>query len=101
MTNPEAAKIKQMRQFILDTLNRLYPAPLQVQSLYRVLCGFDENYEMSLLQKDIAYLKDKGYVVNVDDLLGGSVSFKKKCIKLSATGKEIADDIINDPAMEI
>lgn len=101
MTNVEAAKIKQMRFLILSNLNRLYPTPLQVQSLYRVLCGFDENYDFSLLQKDITYLKQKGYLEYIDDRLGGADSFREKCVGLTAQGKEIADRTQTDKALEI
>ena len=99
--NPEAVKMMQMRIFILGNLNRLYPTPLQVRTLYRVLCGFDENYSLSLLQKDIAYLKQKGYLEHIDEKIGGAGSFEKKCIGLTAEGKEIADRTQTDNALEI
>ena len=101
-TDPLAAKIKQMRLFILSNLNRLYPIPLQVRTLYRVMCGFDENYDLSLLQKDIAYLKQKGYLEYIDEKIGfGAQSFPEKCIGLTAEGKEIADRTQTDNALEI
>jgi len=98
---PEAAKIKQMRLFILSCLNRLYPTPLQIRSLYRVMCGFDENYDLSLLQKDVTYLKQKGYIEYVDEKIGGADSFQQKCVGLTAAGKEIADRTQTDNALEI
>lgn len=97
----EATKIKQMRRLLLNNMNRLYPTALQIQTLYNSMCGFDENYDFSLLEKDIAYLKDKGYIEYVDDMLGGADSFRKKCVKLTASGKEIADRTQTDPALEI
>jgi hypothetical protein len=99
--DPEAVKMMQMRQLILSNLNRLYPVPLQVRTLFRVLCGFDENYSLSLLQKDITYLKQKGYVEYIDDRIGGADSFEKKCVGLTAEGKEIADRTQTDKALEI
>ena len=90
-TDPEAVRKKQVRLMILNSLNRLYPTPLQVRTLYRVMCGFDENYDISLLQKDVIYLKQKGYVEFIDDKLGGATSFGDKCLGLTAQGKEIAD----------
>jgi len=101
MAEPEATKIKQMRLLILSNLNRLYPSPLQVRSLYRVMCGFDENYDLSLLQKDLYYLKQKGFVEFIDDKIGGAGKFEDKCIRLTAEGKEIADRVQTDPALEI
>ena len=96
-----AVKLKQVRQLILGNLNRLYPTPLQVRTLYRVMCSFDENYDTSLLKKDLTYLKDKGYIKYVDEVLGGSESFERKCVGLTAEGKEIADRTQTDPALEI
>ena len=100
-TDPEAVKKKQARRLILTNLNRLYPTPLQIRSLYRVMCGFDENYDLSLLQKDVTYLKQKGYVEYVDDKIGGADSFSDKCLGLTAEGKEIADRTQTDDALEI
>ena len=100
-TEPEAAKIKQMRLFILGNLNRLYPTPLQVRTLYRVMCSFDENYGILLLQKDITYLKQKKYVEYIDEKIGGADSFQQKCVSLTAEGKEIADRTQTDNALEI
>lgn len=100
-TDPEAIKKKQTRVLILDSLNRLYPTPLQVETLYRVMCGFDENYDFELLQKDITYLKQKGYLEYIDDKIGGAGSFRKRCVGLTAEGKEIADRTQTDNALEI
>jgi hypothetical protein len=99
--DPEAVKMMQMRLLILSNLNRLYPTPLQVRTLYRVLCGFDENYSLSLLQKDVTYLKQKGYIEYIDDRIGGADSFENKCVGLTAQGKEIADRTQTDKALEI
>jgi hypothetical protein len=113
--DPEALKIMQMRRLILSNLNRLFPIPLQIQTLYRVLCGFDEHYTLSLLDKDVAYLRLKDYIEFKDAAylrqkdciefinkqLGGSSSFEKKFISLTAAGKEIADNIQTDSALEI
>lgn len=101
MTDPEAIKKKQMRVLILSNLNRVYPTPLQVRTLYRVMLGFDENYDISLLQKDVTYLKQKGYIEFIDDVIGGATSFGDKCLGLTAAGKEIADRTQTDDALEI
>jgi len=101
MAEPKPVKIKQMRVFILFNLDRLYPSPLQVGSLYNVLVGFDEGYDIDLLAKDLAYLKEKGYVRYVDEAIGGADGFRNKYIKLTAEGKEIADRTQTDKALEI
>lgn len=97
----DAIKLKQVRILILNNLNRLYPTPLQIRTLFRVMCGFDENYDLSLLQKDVIYLRQKGYIYFIDEKLGGAESFDKKCVSLTAKGKEIADRTQTDDALEI
>jgi len=101
MKNSGPTKMKQARIIILNSLNRLYPTPLMVGTLYRVMCGFDEHYDFSLLQKDVTYLKQKGYIEYIDDRLGSADRFADKCIGLTAEGKEIADRTQTDPALEI
>jgi len=101
MADPEAIKKKQVRVLILSNLNRVYPTPLQTRTLYRVMLGFDENYDLSLLEKDVVYLKQKGYVEFVDEKIGGADSFRDKCLGLTAEGKEIADRTQTDDALEV
>ncbi len=99
--NRDVVKLKQVRITILSNLNRMYPTPLQVRTLYRVMVAFDENYSLSLLEKDVTYLKQKGYVNYIDERIGGFDSFEKKFIGLTAPGKEIADRTQTDKALEI
>jgi hypothetical protein len=101
MKEVEPIKIKQMRIFILGNLNRVYPTPLQVRTLFRVLTGFDELYDKSLLAKDLTYLKQKDYIECVDEQIGGAPNFEDKFVGLTAEGKEIADRTQTDPALEI
>lgn len=98
---PDAVRMKQTRLTILSYLNRLYPTPLQVCTLFRVLLAFDETYSLSLLTKDVTYLKQKGYVEFVDDKIGGFEHYNKKFVGLTAEGKEIADRTATDEALEI
>lgn len=99
--NSEPIKMKQMRLMILSSLNRMYPTQVLIQTLHRVMCGFDEHYDLSLLLKDVTYLKQKGYIMYVDDRLGGADKFEDKCIGLTAEGKDIADRTQTDNALEI
>jgi hypothetical protein len=101
MREIEPTKIKQMRTFILGNLNRVYPTPLQVRTLFKVITGFDEIYDMSLLAKDLTYLKQKDYIEYIDEQIGGAPNFEDKFVGLTAEGKEIADRTQIDPALEI
>jgi len=97
----DIVKIKQARRSILDNLNRIYDTPLQVRFLLHILLAVDCAYTMSLLRKDLAYLKQKGYVEFVDDKIGGFDKYHKKFVGLTAEGKEIADRTAKDAALEI
>lgn len=99
--HPEAVRIMQLRKWVLENLNRLYPTPIQVGTLYKVMCGFDEHYDFTLFQKDIMYLRQKAYLYYVDEAIGGSESFRSRYIGLTAEGKEIADSTQTDSALEI
>ena len=99
--NSEPIKIKQARRMILQNLDMVYPSGLIVKSLYQTVCSLDEMYDFNLFGKDIAYLKDKGYIRYIDDVIGGSDSFGKKVVKLTFKGKEIAERTQSDPALEI
>ncbi|MGD0077047.1 MAG: hypothetical protein ABSB91_00315 [Sedimentisphaerales bacterium] len=101
MSDPEATIYKQILLFVLDCLNRVYPSPLQVRTLYRVVIGLFNNYSKSLMNKDIAFLKQKGYIEYVDSKIDSDPEFMDKCVGLTAKGKEIAMRIQTDPALEI
>ncbi len=97
----KAIMIKQARCQILRNLDIVYPSGLTMKSLYQTVCSVDEMYDFNLLVKDIAYLRDKGYVKYVDDAMGGMGSVEKKVVKLTADGKEVAEGTDIDEALEI
>lgn len=97
----DAVKMKQARLLILENLNRLYPSPIQVCTLFRVMVAMDEHYSLSLMAKDVAYLRQKGYLEFIDEKLGGGTDFERKVLGLTAEGKEIADRTQTDKALEI
>ena len=92
--------IKQQRGRLLTALNLFHPTPVQIKTLYRTVCD-DPSYNRSLYQKDITYFQQKGYIEFIDEQLGGSDDFDKKVIRLTASGKEIAEGTATDPALEI
>lgn len=100
MANAESVKIKQARRIILRNLDMVYPSGLIVASLYLTVCAIDEHYDRNLFRKDLAYLKDKGYVAFVDEIIGGA-PFDKKIVRLTATGKEVAEGTDTDRTLEI
>jgi len=98
----ESVKIKIARNNILLYLNMSYPGGLRAQYIYENLMMMDESYQWVLLQKDIAYLRDKGYIERVDDKLGGqTLELQKQTYKLTPEGKEIAEKTGFDRALEL
>lgn len=97
----DAIRIKQSRRRLMTNLNILYPSAISAGELYRTVCHLDPTYDFSLFQKDITYFHDKGWIEFIDDKLGGFDEFRKKVIKLTAEGKEIAEGTNIDEALEI
>jgi hypothetical protein len=98
--------IKQARCSMLRSLERVYPSGLNCKYLFQVLCSIDEVYDIDLMRKDIAYLREKGYVKIVslsgkDARLADVKMDSLTVIKLTAQGLDIAQDMIDDPALEI
>jgi hypothetical protein len=96
-----AFQIKQLRRTILRNLNMLYPSGMRLGSLYNTVSCMDETYNFDLFTKDITYLKEKGYIRFVDEPLSLNPSFRSRFAVLTCDGKDIADRIAIDPALEI
>jgi len=101
MSTPESIKIKQARRQIFHNLDLVYPSGLFVRYLYQTVCAIDEMYDFNLFAKDIAYLRAKNYIYFIDDIVGVKSPFERKIVKLTASGKEIAEQTRADPALEI
>lgn len=99
--SPEAAMIIMMRKTILKNLSMFYPSGLTMNMLFQTVFAIDETYDESLLKKDVIYLKEKGYLVFTDDVIGGMNKFMRKVAKLTPQGMEIAQDTQDDPALEL
>jgi hypothetical protein len=98
----EAILIKQSRRTILRTLNMMYPNSMFMCTLCNCMISEFPLYDDDLLAKDTTYLQDKGYLaVTEKSPVFGPLPFKKRLVKLTASGKEIADQIMIDPALEI
>ena len=101
MSHTETMIIKQQRRRLLTNLNLLYPSPFLTATIWRTVCGYDPGYDHSNFKRDIAYFVDKGWLRYADDALGGAGDFADKVVVLTATGKEIAERTMTDPALEI
>ncbi|MDD5459923.1 MAG: hypothetical protein PHF37_11090, partial [Phycisphaerae bacterium] len=89
------------RKRVLQYLDMMYPSPMKCETLFQSILYVDPGLEPALFKKDVYYLKDKEYIEFVDEKIGGFASFYNKVIKLTAKGKEIAEQTLTDPALEI
>jgi hypothetical protein len=96
-------KIVLHRRSILTNLNLLYPTAVRLDTLYRTVCGYDPTYGKDLFAKDICYFADKRWISFLDAAIGGvgQGNFLSRVIKLTADGKEIAEQTMSDPALEL
>jgi hypothetical protein len=98
--------IRQARRLLMRNLERTYPSGLTVKYLYQTACTVDEGYGFDLMRKDLSYLLEKGYIKLVG--FGGKARIADihneeslVVVKLTASGLEIAQGLIEDRAMEI
>ena len=95
--------IKRIRNEVLVALKVVYPAALQAERLMRSLLVLFPTMEFDHLRRDLHYLLSKGYVERVTPDLGngnGLTPWRKRWFRLTATGIELADRCIRDPALE-
>lgn len=97
----ERIRIIEDRKRVLQYLDMMYPSPMKCETLYQSILYVSPDYEPAIFKKDVYYLNDKGYVEFVDEKIGGFKDFHRKVLKLTARGKEIAEQTLTDPALEI
>jgi len=100
MNDSSVFKIKQMRRWLMTHLNILYPSGANLEWLFDTVTPYDETYDIGLFTKDIAYLKEAGYIRFADEPLGGTVFLEHVAI-LTKNGKDIADRTATDPTLNI
>lgn len=97
--NPSIVRV---RNEILVALRMIYPAALQAEQLLRSLLSVFPVLEWQQLKRDLCYLAEKGYVQRV---VAGSerhehlTPWRKRWFRISTTGMEVADHLIDDPAL--
>jgi len=101
----KAMIIKQARTLMLRSLDKAYPSGISVKMLEQIMCTVNESYGTDLMNKDIAYLREKGYIELVG--FGGPATLADirrdsfTVVKLTAAGTEIAQNLIHDSALEL
>lgn len=89
-----ASVIKQCRRAILDALNAAYPTALGFRTLLEAVSFLQVDAEQ--IERDLAYLVDKR-LVSEREVNGRRWS---RMYRLTPEGKEQADHIRRDPALE-
>ena len=97
----DAIKIITVRTNILNKLDMVYPSGLSLKDIMQMNSIIAPLYDWDLFKKDIAYLKEKGYIAFIDNDPNLMQSTEQKIVKLTATGKEIAEGTMIDEALEI
>ena len=99
----ETREIKRVRNEILVALKVVYPAALQADQLVHSLMVLFPTLEFEHLKRDLHYLGEKHYIERViADFENGNglTPWRRRWFRLTATGIELADRCIKDPALE-
>src|SRR5262245_41598639 len=99
----ELLETKRIRMEVLVMLRLVYPASLQADSLMRSLLVLFPTLEVERLKRDLHYFVEKGYVERVQqdgEENGGFTPWRRRWFRLTATGMEIAERGILDPAIQ-
>jgi len=96
-------QIKRDRRLIISTLRMIYPGWMPGEELFRVVLDASPEYGRSLLVKDANYLNEKGYLAYKGDsgIDVQSISAKHCLFRLSASGTEVADRLVDDPTLDV
>jgi len=96
--------VKQVRREMLVTLKSVYPSALPVEVLFRAVMAVVANRDPSELRADLIYLCEKGYVeprTHPDDPNGRKTAWRRRWVRLTPAGVEVADCCVRDPALEL
>lgn len=98
-----AARIKRDRRRLIGTLGMCYPGWMPGEELYRILIDGNPEYDRRCLVKDATYLCEKGHLMfrGAGGIEARSVSVGNCEFRLTAGGKDVADQIVFDPTLEV
>lgn len=95
--------IKRIRNEVLVVLKVVYPAALQAEQIMRSLLVLFPMLDFDHLKRDLHYLSEKGYIERVvaEGVRGnGFAAWRRRWFRLTTSGVELADQCIQDPALE-
>lgn len=104
MSEERRTAIIEQRNSLLSRLNACYPGSLRGDQLYRILLALFPDYTKTNCIKDLYYLEEKGYIERRSHVAGRisrETAWGAAYWKLTTRGNEIANEILQDPALEI
>ena len=103
MSTERAFIICQQRNSLLSSLCIVSPGSVRGEDLFLSMLRAFPDYTRTLCVKDLFYLEEKGYVVRKNPLTrkpDTTAEWGTALWSLTASGNEIANDLIDDPALE-
>ena len=99
----DTKEIKRIRNELLVALKVVYPAALQSDQLLRSLLVLFPTLEFEQVKRDLCYLSEKRYIERAaadSENDANLTPWRRRWFRLTATGMELADRCIHDPALE-
>lgn len=96
-------QIKRDRRGVIAALRLIYPRWMEGEELYRIILDANPEYSRTFLVRDMNYLNEKNYVAfkgnaGIDVM---SISVQHCQFKLTATGCDVADRLVDDATLDI
>lgn len=97
------SEIVRVRNEVLVALKMIYPAALRVDQLLRSLLSVFPTLDWPQFRRDVWYLVEKGYLQRVHAASEADpklTAWRKRWFRLTPSGLEVAEHLINDPALD-
>ena len=97
------SQIKRDRRTVLAAMNMCYPGSMPLEEIYAVVLDGNPEYSRSFLIRDVMYFADKGYIVisRIDGTRLSNVSVEKCKAVLTALGTDVANQLVDDPTLDV
>lgn len=97
------SRIKRDRRAIIAALRMIYPGSMEGEELFRIVLDANPEYTRVFLVRDCTYLNEKDYVkfrgnAGIDVM---RISVQHCQFSLTAKGTDVADQLIEDPTLDI
>lgn len=103
MKTAKNSQIKRDRRTLIGAMRSVFPGWMEGEELYLLVVDVNPEYDRRICVKDLFYLNEKGYVrfkgnagIDVQN-----ISVKHCVFQLTAKGTEVADQLIDEPTLDI